>query len=95
MKNDDQVFTKQLIDQLIDKNGNGTKGVAERFLLDTALWYIDNLNTVKHTDIEKRIEFQEKATEMMINLFAFVLERVKKVESESKGNNILLPGIHF
>ena len=58
----------------------------EKRLVDTVVWFYRNKETIAESNIKKRMEFLEKAMDIVLELLALQLERMHSVERRPKPN---------
>jgi hypothetical protein len=61
----------------------------ERRLIDTAVWFHKNKDSIPRDDLTKRLDFMEKTFDIVIELMALSLDRVQQVERGS--SQLFLP----
>jgi hypothetical protein len=55
----------------------------DRRLLETGIWYYKNAQRIPEENLKGRLELQEKTNEIVLEMFAMVLERIRKAEGRS------------
>ncbi len=63
----------------------------EKRLTEWAVWFHQNKPRVPKDDIRKRMDFQEKTIDGLIELLAIAAEDIRTLEGRAKSPNLWLP----
>lgn len=63
----------------------------ERRVMDTALWFHKNWDTMDEADVLRRIKFLGKALDIMIELNVMLIERLHEAENRRKSPTLYTP----
>lgn len=83
-----QEFTPQAIDEL-EKLAARQGNPLEKRLIETAVWYYRNKPRLAQENVMGRLEFLERMSEIMLETFALVTDRMQRVEGTRVGHPAL------
>jgi hypothetical protein len=88
------VITDGLIKKL-EQISTDTHLPLEKRLIDTAVWYHKNKDTIPKSNVEKRVEFLEKTFDIFLELIAMQVERTQRVEGYGSDSLWLPKGMNY
>jgi len=88
------VITDGLIKKL-EQISTDTHLPLEKRLIDTAVWYHKNKDTIPKSNVEKRVEFLEKTFDIFLELIAMQVERTQRVEGYGSDSLWLPKGMTY
>ena len=66
----------------------------ERRLIDTAVWFSKNKDRIPKHDLEKKVEFLTQTMNILLELFALNIERLRQVDGHTSERLWLPKGLN-
>ena len=63
----------------------------ERRLLDTALYFHKNKDSIPRANLQARVDFFEKVMDCYLEMMVMCLDRMQEVEGRKQGTSLWLP----
>lgn len=83
-------ITENLIRQL-EELRTASHMPLEKRLIDTAVWYHRNKDSLPEENVKARLEFLEKTFDIFLELVAMQVERMQIMEGRPKSQSLWLP----
>ena len=63
----------------------------EQRLIDTAIWYHKNRERIPSENLKSRLDFTEKAFDIMLEMIAMLVNRMQLAEGRPKSRSLWMP----
>ena len=82
---------QKLIEELMHNARVSGNRTAERRLADLTAWYYSNVDALASNNVEGQVAFLRKATWIMLEEMALLLERIHELEAKGKSPHLWTP----